>query len=94
MEVIAKRDFLHDQLGRVFKGQKLEVNERQLKQLQHFGWVDIPVDLYHTKVATDHPSSGRGEIVLSSVSQAAQASPQTTQKPSEGGRKKRKGGSL
>ena len=78
MEVIAKKEFLHDQLGRVRKGQRINVNDRQLKQLQGFGWIDMPVDLYQTKVTTDHPSSGRGEDAQSSVSQAARVLPQTT----------------
>lgn len=86
MEVVAKKDFLHDQLGRVRKGQKITVNERQLRQLKDFGWVDIPTDLYETKVTTDHPSLGRGEAQPSSVSQAAPVSPQTTAEPSKRGR--------
>jgi hypothetical protein len=89
MIVKAKCDFLHDQLGRVRKGQELSVTDRQLKQLQGFGWVDIPVELYHTKVVTDSPLSGRGEIAPSSASPAAQVSEQTTLQPSNRGRKKR-----
>lgn len=86
MEVVAKKHFLHDQLGRKEKGDRFEVNERQLKQLQAFGWVDIPVELYATKVHTDHPSSGRGEEQPSFASPAAQALPQTTAPESKRGR--------
>lgn len=86
MEVVAKKDFLHDQLGRVRKGQKLTVNERQLKQLKQFGWVDMPVELYETKVTTDHPSLAPGAAPLSSASPVALASPQTTAPESKRGR--------
>lgn len=86
MEVVAKKDFLHDQLGRVRKGQKLTVNERQLKQLKDFGWIEIPTELYQTKVTTDHPSSAPGAAPLSSASPVAQASPQTTAPESKRGR--------
>ena len=88
MIVTAKCDFLHDRLGNKKKGQQFEVNDAQLRQLQKFGWVEVPVDLYHTKVTTDHPLLGRGEMEQSSVSQAAQASPQTTFQQSRRGKKR------
>ena len=86
MRVVAKCEFLHDQLGRVREGQEFEANERQLKTLREFDWIIEPVDLYQTKVTTDHPSSGRGEAQPSSASPAAPASPQTTAELSKRGR--------
>lgn len=95
MEVIAKCQFLHDQLGRVEKGQKINVNERQLKQLQHFKWVEIPVEIHQAKVTTDNPLSAPGAEVQSSASPAAQALPQTMLPQSKRGRgRPRKGESL
>lgn len=92
MIVTAKCDFLHDQLGRVRKGQNIDVNERQLIQLQGFGWVLIPVDLYATKVTSDHPSSGRGAEVPLSASPAAPVSQQTMSSGSKRGKKPAKTG--
>lgn len=86
MEVIAKCDFLHDQLGTVREGRKLEVNERQLKQLKALDLIIMPVQLYETKVTTDHPSSATGAAQLSSASPVAQASPQTIAPESKRGR--------
>lgn len=95
MEVVARCHFLHDQLGRKEKGDKFPVTDRQLKQLKSFGWVDVPVELYQTKVITDHPSLGRGEVQPLSASPAAQALPQTTLPQSKRGRgRTRKGESL
>lgn len=88
MEVVARCHFLHDQLGRKEKGDKFTVTERQLKQLKDLKLIDVPVELYQTKVITDHPSLGRGEVQPLSASPAAQVLPQTTLPQSKRGRKR------
>ena len=86
IEVVAKKPILHDQLGAKQKGQKFKVTPRQLKQLQALGVIEIPVAIYQTKVVTDSPLLGHGEVQPSSASPVAQASQQTTAEPSKRGR--------
>lgn len=77
--VTARTSFEHGGSRRT--GDEFEVSEHQAKQLVTRG-------LVHATVSDSDPSKAAGE--LSSASQAAQASPQTTAKPSgRGGRRKK-----
>lgn len=91
-EVIAKKLMHHDQLGTKQKGQKFKVTPRQMKQLLSLGVIDVPVEVYETKVVTSHPLSGLGEVAQSSVSPAAPASHQTTSNQSRRGAKRQRDG--
>lgn len=92
ISVVARDVIRHDQLGFIKQGQHFKVTPRQLAQLQALGVIDVPVEVYNTKVITGNPLSGRGEDAPSSVSQAAPVSPQTTSKPSKRGGKAAKTG--
>lgn len=81
MKYKAKCDFLHDQLGRVYTGQIIE--------LQTLSGVRAMVEPYETKVVHESPLAPAAASL--SASPAAQVLPQTTANESEnGGKKKRK----
>lgn len=77
--VTARTSFEHG--GRRRPGDEFDVSEHQAKQLAARG-------LVHPTVSDNDPSVAAGE--LSSASQAAQALPQTTAKPSGRGGKRKK----
>lgn len=80
MKYKAKCDFLHDQLGRVYAGQVIE--------LQTLSGVRAMVEPYETKVVHNAPLAPAAASL--SASQAAQALPQTTASASENGGKKKR----
>jgi hypothetical protein len=52
MKAKAIKAFLHDQLGRVEKGQEFEATEAQLAPVRGF------IEVYETKVVQDKPREG------------------------------------
>ena len=79
MKYKAKCDFLHDQLGRVYAGQVID--------LQTLSGVRAMVEPYETKVEHNNPLAPAAASL--SASPAAQVSPQTTASASENGGKKK-----
>lgn len=96
MKVVPIKGFPHDRRGQMLAGKVYEVDEAEGKRLMSLRLVrQASPDEYETKVVGQKPVAGPipspavGEMQPSSASQAAQASPQTTAKPSERGGKKR-----
>ncbi len=73
----------HDKLGKVRPGTIADIQDQQAIRFLREGIVEK----YETKVIRNEPFYHAGEDTQSSASPAAQASPQTTSKPSKRGRK-------
>ncbi|MGJ7497469.1 hypothetical protein ACSFA8_20675 [Variovorax sp. RT4R15] len=83
---ILSKVLLHDQLGRLKQGDTAELPDKLAEQWRAKGWVEP----YDTKVIRERPSVPAGD--KQSASQAGQASPEQTPKPSKrGGRPKKAG---
>lgn len=75
---IAKKPFIHDQLGRIQKDQKFEATAAQVSPVKRF------VEEYETKVNPQEPLLNKQQ----SASPAAPALPQQTAKRSGRGKRK------
>lgn len=100
MHIIPMKGFPHQRLGYFQKGVVREVDDAEGLRLIRLGLAsEAAAPVYATKVvqqapvAGPHPGMADGEARPSSASPAAQASPQTTAKPSgRGGKNKKRGG--
>ena len=93
MQVIPIRTFPHDRRGTMQAGKVYTVDDAEAQRLLTLRLVrKASPDEHEAKAASGPlPSSADGEVPPSSASPAAQASPQTTAKPSaRGGKKKAK----
>lgn len=94
MKVTPIKSFPHDRRGKMLADRAYDLPEDEAARLIRIGLVRIASpDEYDTKVVVQTPvlpSQAAGEAQPSSASPVAQASPQTTARPSEGGRKKKK----
>jgi len=80
---IAKKPFIHDQLGRIEKDQKFEATDAQVNPVKRF------VEEYETKIHPQEPLLNKQQ----SASPAAPASqPQTAKRSGRGKRKTRTDG--
>lgn len=94
MRVVPIKSFPHDRRGQMVAGRVYEVDEAEGQRLVGLRLVrQASPDEYETKVIDPRPVPGPspavGEVQPSSASPAAQASPQTTAKPSDAGGKKK-----
>ena len=96
MHITPIKGFPHQVLGFLAKGSIVEVADDEGARLIRLGHANpAAAPVYATKiiqptpVAGTLPGSADGEVRPSSASPAAQASPQTTAKPSEPGAKRR-----
>lgn len=80
MRIKALKNFNHDQLGRVSKGQEVEITPNQLSGIKHL------VSIYETKVIHEEPAEPKKPV---SSSPAAPASPKPTARKSRFGRSKK-----